>query len=309
MRSLLSENLIRYETIEKTAEGMKARVIEREGPTGLIVTTTAASLHSENETRLISIPVDDSAHQTKAVMRAIARQNGQAVDMTEWHDLQLWLTDGERRVEVRFAAHLAEAVPPVAVRLRRDFGAVLGLIRAHGLLHRATRDTDENGAVIATIEDYRAVRELVVDLVSEGVSATVSPQTRETVEGVATLAGEDSTPVSTARLADRLRIDKSAASRRVRVAIDKGYLRNDEDRRGRPAKLACADPLPEDVEILPTADDLRDSCSVASETGGIDTPTDAHSNGWTEEAAGQFIEKALEMFPGSVELSSEGANR
>ena len=65
MRSLLSENRVRYETVEKTAEGMKSRLIEREGPTGLIVTTTAASLHSENETRLVSIPVDDSPAQTR----------------------------------------------------------------------------------------------------------------------------------------------------------------------------------------------------------------------------------------------------
>ena len=40
------------------------RLIEREGPTGLLVTTTAISLHAENETRLISIPVDDTPEQT-----------------------------------------------------------------------------------------------------------------------------------------------------------------------------------------------------------------------------------------------------
>ena len=34
-------------------------------------------------------------------------------------------------------------MPPVAVRLRRDFGAVLGLIRAHALLHQATRGRDD----------------------------------------------------------------------------------------------------------------------------------------------------------------------
>src|SRR5215216_2395498 len=35
MRSLLSEGRVRYETVEKTSEGMKPRLIEREGPTGL----------------------------------------------------------------------------------------------------------------------------------------------------------------------------------------------------------------------------------------------------------------------------------
>jgi hypothetical protein len=35
MRSLLSEGKVRYETVEKTSEGIKPRLIEREGPTGL----------------------------------------------------------------------------------------------------------------------------------------------------------------------------------------------------------------------------------------------------------------------------------
>jgi hypothetical protein len=42
MRSLLSEGCVRYETVEKTSEGIRPRLIEREGPTGLIVTTTAS---------------------------------------------------------------------------------------------------------------------------------------------------------------------------------------------------------------------------------------------------------------------------
>ena len=44
MRSLLSEGRLRYTTIEKTQEGLRPRLIEREGPTGLIVTTTAIRL-------------------------------------------------------------------------------------------------------------------------------------------------------------------------------------------------------------------------------------------------------------------------
>ena len=40
IRSLLSEGKVRYETVEKTADGLKPRLIERAGPTGLITTTT-----------------------------------------------------------------------------------------------------------------------------------------------------------------------------------------------------------------------------------------------------------------------------
>jgi hypothetical protein len=64
IRSLLSEGRLRYETLEKTGEGVRPRLIEREGPTGLIVTTTAVKLHPENETRLLSLSVTDTQKQT-----------------------------------------------------------------------------------------------------------------------------------------------------------------------------------------------------------------------------------------------------
>ncbi|HLK60727.1 MAG TPA: hypothetical protein VKU00_29460, partial [Chthonomonadaceae bacterium] len=64
LRSLLSEGRLRYKTVEKTPNGMTPRLIEREGPTGFLTTTTRISLHEENETRLLEIPVRDDPKQT-----------------------------------------------------------------------------------------------------------------------------------------------------------------------------------------------------------------------------------------------------
>ncbi len=50
---------------------------------------------------------------------------------------------------------------------------------ANALLHQASRGWDAEGHVIATIENYAALRGLVAGLVSEGVGATVTPETRE----------------------------------------------------------------------------------------------------------------------------------
>lgn len=95
IRSLLSEGRIRYETVEKTKDGLKHRLIEREGPTGLIVTTTGSSLHPENETRMLSLTVRDDRKQTQRVLVTIAnRASGQAFeepDLAPWHAMQTWL--------------------------------------------------------------------------------------------------------------------------------------------------------------------------------------------------------------------------
>ena len=260
IRSLLSEGRLRYETVEKTDEGLVPRLIEKEGPTGLIVTTTSVRLHPENETRLLSITITDSSEQTAAVFQALAKDDDTAnIDLARWHAVQTWLATGPSRVVIPFAETLAQLVPPLAIRLRRDFRTVLMLIRAHALLHQATRLKDGDGKVVATLEDYAAVRDLVADLVAEGVDATIKPEVRETVEAVERLIAGGMVEVRQTDLKSALKLDRSVISRRVAAALDGGFLKNLEDRKGRPARLVLGDPLPANREVLPPPNQLAES--------------------------------------------------
>jgi hypothetical protein len=271
IRSLLSEGRLRYETVEKTRDGLVPKLIEREGPTGLIVTTTALRLHPENETRMLSLTLTDTREQTAFVFQALADESRDTIDLTRWHALQTWLATGPADVIVPFAKALATLVPPVAVRLRRDFKTVLTLIRAHALLHQATRRKDAAGRIIATIEDYTAIRNLVADLVAAGVEATVRPEVRETVSAVTCLIESGKSEVRQADLRARLKLDKSVISRRVADAVDRGYLRNLEDRKGRPARLVIGDGLPQELEVLPTPERLH-GCAVVRGNNGSPSP-------------------------------------
>ncbi len=277
MRSLLSEGRLRYEFVEKTSEGLTVRLIEREGPTGLIVTTTAVRMHPENETRLLSLTVTDTQEQTRDILASLAKGEAGGADTAPWHALQEWLASPAacRHVTIPYAPVLAELVPPVAVRLRRDFGAVLNLIRAHAVLHQAGREKDGEGCIVATLEDYAAVRGLVADLISEGIEATVPESVREVVEAALRLHAEEGEPVTTAALARELKLDRSAASRRVRSAKDRGYLRDLEDNPRKPSRIVPGDPLPEDLVILPPPEALAtqsEACKRAVQTEGINTP-------------------------------------
>jgi len=192
-------------------------------------------------------------------MAALAEEAGEAGPNVEpWHALQVWLESAEHRLSIPYAKILAELIPPVAVRLRRDFGALLNLIRAHALLHQASRERDAEGCIFASIEDYTAVRELVVDLVGEGVEATVPSTVRQTVEAVKRLReGSNGEPVTVAELARTLKLDRSAVSRRARNAKDRGYLRDLEDNLRKPSRLVLGDDLPEDLQVLPSPEDVR----------------------------------------------------
>jgi DNA-binding transcriptional ArsR family regulator len=183
----------------------------------------------------------------------------------------------------------------VAVRLRRDFGALLNLIRAHALLHQASRVRDTEGRIIATIEeDYAAVRELVADLVSEGIEVTVPKTVRETVEAVKRLR-EDSNgePVTVTDLARALRLDRSAVSRRVSNAKDRGYLRDLEENLRKPSRLVLGDDLPDDLQILPKPEDVRaDMQERASSNARPDGAQEPHSNGQYSDDAYKACNRA-----------------
>jgi hypothetical protein len=269
LRSLISEGRIRYETVEAGSNGLKPKVLDRPGPTGLLVTTAALNLDAELETRLFSIPISDSRDQTSAVLRSVAAryegaQRDSTTDLRRWHTLQQYLSLSEHRVVVPYAQALVGAVPPVAVRLRRDIPAVLNLVCAHALLHQTTRDRDDEGHLVATIEDYAVVYELVADLVSQGAEASVPTTVRETVEAVRSLGRTLVGGVPQRLLGEKLNLDKATVSRRVRHANRLGYLVNNQEKRGQPAKLEIGDPLPADVEILPRPETLTGArCGVA----------------------------------------------
>lgn len=279
VRSLLSEGRIKYETVIKTERGPEGRLIEREGPTGLLMTTTAVRLHPENETRTLSITVKDTQEQTRAVMRVQARGGRAVANLEQWHALQETLESEDHRVAIPFAAALAELVPPVAVRMRRDFEVILGLIRAHALLHCSNRGRDETGQILAEIDDYSAVRSLVADLVAEAAEVTVSKTIRQTVEAVSRVISGGATEVTVVAIARELKLDSSSAWRRVQAAIQRGFLRNNEDRPRQAARIVLADPLPEQLVLLPSAEAVRDfcDCMIAGETQGdcVSKPTNS----------------------------------
>jgi hypothetical protein len=162
IRSLLSEGRIEYPVTVRDKDGsFTTKTIVKEGPTNLVVTTTRTQIHAENETRMLSVTTDDSRDQTARVLQALAVETAPTVDLEEWVTLQRWLAaHGERRVTIPYAATLARLIPPVAVRLRRDFGTVLALIRAHAMLHQCSRKRDESGRVIATSTTTKRFTEL-----------------------------------------------------------------------------------------------------------------------------------------------------
>jgi hypothetical protein len=281
LRTLISENRLVYETVEKDGDRLVTRTIEKAGPTGVILTTTRLRLNAENETRMLALTVPDDPALTRAIMKAIARRDDEVAGSEPreaWRALQKWLELGaERRVtdENGFLLTLANLVPTVAVRLRRDFALVRSLVFAHAVLHQARRERDAGGRVIATLEDYTEVRRLVGGILAEGVGATVSAEVRETVTAVqqviacAPLGGMT---VNVAQVQDELRLDRRATSRRLARAVEYGFVVNKNPGRGKTAQYAIGDPIPDDIDVLPDAELLQPGHLDNLDTGLRGTP-------------------------------------
>jgi hypothetical protein len=303
IRSLLSEGRIKYDVTDRGADGgFTTRTIVKEGPTNMVFTTTKTRVHAENETRILSLATDDSREQTARVLRELADENRVSGDLSEWQDLQRWLAHAEHRVTIPYARELVEKIPPVAVRLRRDVGSLLALIRAHAVLHQATREKDEHGRIVADLDDYAVVRDLVADVMAEGVGTTVSETVRETAEAVAAIAPPEG--IQLRPLAEQLHLDKSNVSRRLSQAADGGYVRNLEDKRGKPGRWVIGEPLPEAADLLPDPAQLcnaeqqadKDRCGVA-----VDSDRESESRTPSPDSDdGYDFAKAMTLVPDDV---------
>ncbi len=251
VRTLLSEGFIDYRTTIKDASTgeFDVKTIRKKGPVGCLMTTTRNTLHPENETRFLTLSADESAGQTKRVMNSIARtesgQRNYAINYTKFHALNRWLEGALHSVVVPYAGILAEFSDPSQGRMKRDFSQLMTCIKAHALLHQRNREV-VNGTIIATIEDYRVVHDLLAGDLATAHGVSISESVRNVVNAVNEISG----PISANALSRLCDMEYSTCHRSVKRGIQLGYLKNMNDRSGKGVQMEIA---PGDVS-MPVAD-------------------------------------------------------
>jgi hypothetical protein len=258
IRSIAEDNVMRYDVVERDPRSNKqtTRHIVKQGPTSLITTSTR-SLAEQLGTRMLEIPISDSEHLTREIMRAHARRvKGGAsapFQIAPFVSMQRWLElAGERRVVVPFAETLVDLIPAKQMRMRRDSAQLFTCVQAVAMLHQRQRSRDETGAVFATIDDYEIVRRLLSPIFEAVATDGCTAAVRETVGVV-----KEDEEVSEAEIGRRLNMAKSTVSYRVKRALSGGWLIDRETRERHAKRLARGAPLPENSAALPTAAALR----------------------------------------------------
>jgi hypothetical protein len=280
LRELMSEGILRYPVVQKIGGHLVTEYVIKHGPVVFMVTTTKAALHPENETRMLSLEVDDSEEQTRRVLKKQARMMGHNVGPDEsiyhpWQDFQRLLRIlGKKRdgwkVLVPFADALAGLIPPRATRLRRDYPQIIAAIKAHALIHVYRRKENERGEIVADLQlDYEPVANLIGHIASEGAGIAVSDKEMETIDAVRTAtASMHSDDGATAHeIGKMLHLDKSTASRRLKKLIVKGFVINLERRDYADGKFRLTDQEVETEALLPSIEEIEVWMAMAAERG------------------------------------------
>ena len=275
IRSLLSEGRLRYETVEKTKDGLVPRLIEREGPTGLIVTTTSLRLHPENETRMLSLTITDTQRPDGSGIPGARdkRSHRVEIDLSQWHALQTWLATGPTRVVIPFAdqtgATGAAGRGTASAGLQNSPDAdPRPRLAASGL---PPEGRDGPGRSPPSKTTRRCVSWSPI-LWRKASMQPSSPRSARSWRRPCACLRKGVTRCVRQTSRSALKLDKSAISRRVAAALDGGFLKNLEDRKGRPARLVLGDPLPCQPRSPSAAEPARSEatrCTIARKTARI----------------------------------------
>lgn len=229
IRVMQSDGRLEYEATEKAPDGSMKNVVYRtEGPTVIVQTTTKNHLHPENETRVFPIYIDESEEQTGRIVKSILKEAaGAGVNAAErervrerWHDA-IRLLEHELEVVIPYAERIE--IPNSPIRIRRDAGRIVDVVRVIAWLHQHSRGRDDTGRIVATEEDFHAGLRLVSESLTRAWR-TLTPAEETVLTGIEKLHEQ----LKTRGFRRRDLKVKSVSDRRIKEVLksltDTGYL-------------------------------------------------------------------------------------
>jgi hypothetical protein len=273
LRQMLSEGRIIHKAVVNEGGVRRTETKTIEGPMGLLMTTTDSDLHPEDENRVVLYRLQSNSERVKQLLKRQALQsagmdrgaNGHFVKRVklEVHDREPWLALDKTvsglarqgvKVTIPFAPRIIEKSDHNLERASRDFEKLWSLVKAHALLHHQHRQRDKDtGAIVATLEDYGIVRELLEPPLADSVLTEVHPHVRTIVKRVESFNGAG---VSQAQLARVMGQKQGAINRHITSAKADGYLKETNPGKGKQGRLVLGETNLPSGKVLPTMQEV-----------------------------------------------------
>ena len=246
VRTILASGEAVYKVVVTNRSGPPSILeIRKEGPTVLLTTTVNRLKAGQLDSRCFALDVPENRSQQGAALDAQADLELEAATPTvgeAFLAVQEYLQAlAPIRVVVPFVRAFFSLLHQSRVdsRLLRDAQRLLSLIKCVAILNMAHRQRTASGQIIATLDDYQTMADLIEDMY-EGTATGATARVREIVDAVSSYVGG----VSLTTLATAQKVSRQAISKHVTTAIENGWLVNAEMRKGYPARLMVNEPLP-----------------------------------------------------------------
>ena len=231
IRLLISEKkLIHSVTVLQDGQFVEQKRVTK-GPIAAISTTTRDKVEVDDETRHLSIWVDESSAQTTRIMEAALEERRGLSDeeVQVWHQAQRLL---QHRAELpitfpEWFRTISQSVRNDDVRVRRYFPAFLQACKTVALIRSFKRDEEQlrqQGRIMVKFTDF-AIAALIFGPVFAKSLDKVSEQeflTQQHVQRIS--ARNDGQPVSATDLAQEMNISSDRAYSLLRSAMDAGTV-------------------------------------------------------------------------------------
>lgn len=248
MRLLISEGrLIRIATAYEGGKRVTKRFVAR-GPVAAISTTTKNRLKIDDETRHISIWVDESTDQTREIVRSYTRRRARlsSRELERWRMVHRLLRKkiGTKVAFPKWFEKVADQIFVGDLRVRRYFPTFIEALCAICLIRSYCRDSkSSSGHLEISFADF-SIAALIFDRVfveSLGIGKGAAEATRRAVEKISIATGK---PVEAKEVARELRISKDKAYSKLRYAVQADVLRiaNKPERSNRKTYVALPAP-------------------------------------------------------------------
>lgn len=137
LRLLQSEGQIRHESTTLRGAHRSTQTVERTGSPVVLTTTTDERVFADDETRFLSVWVDESSKQTLAILTAQAGRPKRV----NYRELRVWRTamsllvrrKDDFRNPPAWLRYVAEQLPLTKVRVRRDWNRSITFLKAVAL--------------------------------------------------------------------------------------------------------------------------------------------------------------------------------
>jgi len=270
LRLLQSEGRVKHEFTKTNGPRRSTETAERVGMPVVLTTTTDAKVFADDETRFLSVWVDESADQNLAIL--IAKASGPRI--VNYRDLPAWrlamsllkYKKGDFDSPPTWLRSVAERLPLEKVRVRRDWDRFLNLCSAIALCRG---DWQSNRPVNITFADY-CVGYRILEPVLASTFMGLRTQEFAVSKAVAKLNKRLQRPATIQEIANELNWKDPVVYKYVKSAARRGFVEYEPGTREKNLKRVVAR-AEESGRFLPAPRlVLKDNPSIGREIKFVD---------------------------------------